>query len=242
MLVAGISALFLSNTKKEKLPTFEPIAVVELFTSQGCSSCPAADRLLTKTIASAQADGKEIIALSFHVDYWNRLGWADPFSDKAYTRRQSTYARAFGLRSMYTPQMIVNGSRQFVGSSEGNLKAALSQASRQNAEAGFTKLHATVDKDLVKVEYALAGKYQGSMVNFALVSDRETTAIKRGENVGRTLSSDNVVRQFLTVSLDADGEVLFNPMAIDPERMTVLAYIQQADNYEIIGAARTKIK
>lgn len=243
LLATGLSALFLFGTKKETTQSFEPIAVVELFTSQGCSSCPAADRLLTQTLDASRSKGQKVIALSFHVDYWNHLGWADPFSDKAYTKRQSQYARAFGLRSMYTPQMVVNGTKQFVGSSETNLKSALSQASRQNAEAGFTRLSATIGKNnLVKVDYALTGKYQGSKVNFALVSDRETTAIKRGENGGRMLSSDNVVRQFLTVAPNASGKVLFNPMPIDANRMTVLAYIQQTDNYEIIGAARTEIK
>ncbi len=242
LLAAVVVVLFISTTQKEN-ESFEPVAVVELFTSQGCSSCPAADRLLTKTLGASQNKGQKIIALSFHVDYWNHLGWADPFSDKAYTKRQSQYARAFGLSSMYTPQMVVNGTKQFVGSSEVNLKAALSQASRQNAEAGFSKLSATVgSNNLVKVGYTLSGKYQGSKVNFALVTGRETTAIKRGENGGRTLSSDNVVRQFVTIAPSASGEMLFNPMPIDVRRMTVLAYIQQTDNYEIIGAARTEIK
>lgn len=242
LLAAVVATLFISTTQKEN-ESFEPVAVVELFTSQGCSSCPAADRLLTKTLDASRSKGQKVIALSFHVDYWNRLGWADPFSDKAYTKRQSQYARAFGLSSMYTPQMVVNGKKQFVGSNETNLKTALSQASRQNAEACFTQLSATMgNNNLVKVDYVLAGKYQDSKVNFALVSDRETTAIKRGENGGRTLSSDNVVRQFLTIAPNASGEVLFNPMPIDANHMTVLAYIQQTENYEIIGAARTEIK
>ena len=101
---------------------FEPIAVIELFTSQGCSSCPSADKLLAQTLSDAKRDNKLIIALSFHVDYWNRLGWTDPFSDKKYSQRQSDYASAMQLRSVYTPQMIVNGSTEFVGSNEKELK------------------------------------------------------------------------------------------------------------------------
>ena len=89
---------------------FQPVAVLELFTSQGCSSCPAADRLLARTISNAGKDGKNVFALSFHVDYWNRLGWPDPFSTKEYSDRQSQYASQLNLSGVYTPQIVVNGA------------------------------------------------------------------------------------------------------------------------------------
>ena len=92
------------------------MAVIELFTSQGCSSCPSADRNLARIVESAERDGRPVYALSFHVDYWNSLGWRDPFSAEEFTQRQREYARKFQARSVYTPQMVVNGQVHFVGS------------------------------------------------------------------------------------------------------------------------------
>src|SRR5947207_13958329 len=104
--------------------------VVELFTSQGCSSCPPADVLLSEVAHDASLRG-HVIPLAFHVDYWDRLGWRDPFSAADWSRRQSFYVRALSLRGAYTPQMVVNGARQFVGSNAHALDAALTEESRQ---------------------------------------------------------------------------------------------------------------
>ncbi len=97
----------LSLTGYNKATAFEPVAVIELFTSQGCSSCPPADKLLSKTITEARSNNSKIFALSYHVDYWNRLGWADPFSDKKYSDRQSLYASVLNPGRVYTPQMVI---------------------------------------------------------------------------------------------------------------------------------------
>ncbi|WP_373515944.1 DUF1223 domain-containing protein [Persicitalea sp.] len=231
--------------QKEVVPvadkSFEPVVVLELFTSQGCSSCPAADRLLTQTIQKSYEP--KILALSFHVDYWNHLGWADPFSDKAYTKRQYAYAKKFNSRSVYTPQMVVNGTAQFVGSNEAALKKALSNATRQASSANFDGLSVKpASGNVLKVQYQLAGDYQNCKVNFALVSKRENTAIKRGENGGRTLSSDNVVRQFITVPAIASGEVLFNDRAGRPDDLSVIAYVQRAADLRIVGGAKVEVK
>ena len=96
--------------------TGTPFAVVELFTSEGCSSCPPADNLLGEIVKDAQKGQQRVYCLSFHVDYWNSLGWRDPYSDPAFSRRQREYARAFESVQVYTPQMVVNGSTGFVGS------------------------------------------------------------------------------------------------------------------------------
>src|SRR5947209_8838656 len=118
ILAAALSVLWaagLTDARAADRAPAEPparpvgVAVVELFTSQGCSSCPPADKLLT----DLSRDGRAIFTLAFHVDYWNRLGWADTFSDAAYSRRQEQYAKAFGLDDLYTPQMVVNGNKQF---------------------------------------------------------------------------------------------------------------------------------
>jgi hypothetical protein len=216
----------------------QPFAVIELFTSQGCSSCPPADRLLSQTIAEANKDGRKIIALSFHVDYWNRLGWADPFSNKKYSQRQSEYVAGMKLRSAYTPQMVVNGVHEFVGSSSGDLKAALEGSLATSPSAGFKSLAASVKKGSApQLKYKLEGDYAGCKIHFALVSFSEATLVERGENGGRELKNENVVRQFITVPASASGTLNFEKLPMpNVGNMAIVGYIQH-DDLRIIGAA-----
>lgn len=216
----------------------QPFAVVELFTSQGCSSCPPADRLFSQTIAEAKKDGRKIIALSFHVDYWNRLGWADPFSDKQYSQRQSEYMAGMKLRSAYTPQMVVNGVHEFVGSSSRDLKTALGEALATKPAAGFKSLIATFKgNNAPQIKYELEGDYAGCEVHFALVSLSETTSVKRGENGGKELTNENVVRQFITIPATANGVLNFDKLPMPaPGNMAIVGYIQH-DDLSIIGAS-----
>ena len=222
---------------------FEPVAIIELFTSQGCSSCPSADRLLSQTINDAKKDGKNIIALSFHVDYWNRLGWADPFSDKKYSQRQSEYASTMQLESVYTPQMIVNGNSEFVGSSQSNLESALDKSLNTKPTAVFKTLAAAIQNgNPPNVKYELDGNFSGCKINFALVSLNETTSIKRGENEGRILKSENVVRQFISTPANSNGEINFEKNPVPAlNNMAIIAYVQSSD-LKIIGAAMAQLK
>ena len=112
----------------EKDEAKESFAVVELFTSEGCSSCPPPDALLAEILEDARKDGRRVFCLSFHVDYWNRLGWTDPYSAPAFSRRQQSYAQAFKNDQVYTPQMIVNGTEEFVGSDRHRSRAAIDAA------------------------------------------------------------------------------------------------------------------
>ena len=223
--------------------TFKPVALIELFTSQGCSSCPSADRLLGQTISAAKKDNKNVIAISFHVDYWNRLGWSDPFSEKAYSERQRQYAAALNLDGVYTPQMIVNGNNEFVGSDEDKLKMALEKSLNATPVAGFTMLTASVKNGAAPtVKFALDGNYSGCKINFALVSLSETTSIKRGENSGVTLTNDNIVRQFVSIPATANGEVNFKNSPVPTgTNLAVVAYIQHNSDLKIIGAAKAEL-
>ena len=218
---------------------FAPVAVLELFTSQGCSSCPPADALLAQTVANAKKEGKNILALSFHVDYWNRLGWADPFSSNEFSQRQSRYVSAMKLESAYTPQMVVNGSTEFVGSDESLLTQSLSKVLNTKAEVNFKTLTATfADGKPIKVAYSIEGNVVAAKINFALVSLNETTVVKRGENAGHTLTSENIVRQLITKDAASSGEIEFTNMPVAAKSNTaVIAFVQQDKSLKIIGGA-----
>ena len=220
--------------------SLKPFAVIELFTSQGCSSCPAADRLLSKTISESKVNSDiNIFALSFHVDYWNRQGWTDPFSEKEYSERQNNYASVLNLNSVFTPQMILNGNRQFVGSDEHSLKQALYQSLSVAPSAGFKMLSARCEKNApATVRFSVFGSYDGCSINFALLSLRETTFIKRGENEGLTITSENVVRQFISIPAIAEGEIKFRGSPVSAgNNLAIIAYLQKNNNLTIIGAA-----
>lgn len=213
----------------------EPIAVIELFTSQGCSSCPSADKLLAETL-SENTSAKNVFALSFHVDYWNYIGWKDPFSDKSYSVRQRDYSRALELDNVYTPQMIVNGSSQFVGSDRASLKSALQDAFDTKPVVSFKTLTVHHDGRITSIKYELDGDFKDSEIHIALVSPTETTSIKRGENGGRTLVNRNVVRYFITEKAARSGEVEIPSLPANGD-IKLIAYIQHKGNSKITGAA-----
>ncbi len=219
------------------LPSAPPVAVVELFTSEGCSSCPPADQLL---VDLAERGDAGLLVLAFHVDYWNRLGWRDPFSDAAYSQRQRAYARSFASGRVYTPQMIVNGRREFVGSRRREAEAAVRQALEQPASAGIT-LRPSMIGDVVSVEYAVDGAPSGAVLHLALVQRRAEQAIPRGENKGRTLRHANVVRAFETVLADAGTQTLTLPRGLQPNEAAIIAYVQHPETMHIAGAAQAAL-
>ena len=215
---------------------FTPIAVVELFTSEGCSSCPPADVLLTKLNSEAARDHKKIYPLSFHVDYWDRLGWKDPFSSSVYSDRQRQYAQVMDLQSVYTPQIVVNGSAELVGSDESRLNAAVSHALQANTKTAFTKLAVKAKEgNKITLSYTLSGDYKNCDIHFALVSKHESTAVKRGENGGRQLTHTNVVRQFLSRAAESAGEIVMDSSSISD--FEIVAYVQHTTDLRIIAAA-----
>ena len=138
LVVIAVAALFVMDRKASAPPQLggHPV-VVELFTSQGCSSCPPADELLRRIVRDEALRGR-VIPLSFHVDYWNSLGWRDPFSAREWSQRQGEYVRAMKLDSAYTPQIVVNGVKQMVGSSSGAVYRAIEEESRRKPEASVS--------------------------------------------------------------------------------------------------------
>jgi hypothetical protein len=214
------------GTEKRPVSTSDPI-VVELFTSEGCSSCPPADELLGEL-----ASRPHIIALGFHVDYWDDIGWRDRYSMPAATQRQRRYVEALNLSSAFTPQIIVNGRGSFVGSDRKRIDAALSLP-----VAGIP-VELTADHGVLSVTLPDADDHRSYVVDLAAYLPQATTRIGRGENSGKTLTEFNIVRQLrrlgewrgksttFLVSLDA--------LPDDVTRAAVL--VQLGDGGPIVGA------
>ncbi|MFG2049744.1 DUF1223 domain-containing protein [Micromonospora sp. NPDC048935] len=214
-------------------------AVVEMFTSQGCSSCPPAEEVLTEIERDARDRGQPVFALGFHVDYWDDLGWPDRFADAAYTARQEAYARAFGTGRLYTPQMVVNGTVEFVGSDRRRAAGAITSALTSTATSPVTLTAPDLSGQRVAVDYQTARPPRGAVLHVAIVERGLDSAIARGENAGRTLRQDNVVRAFTSVDPHAErGRVeLAAPPDLDPRGATVVGYVQENGNRAILGAA-----
>jgi hypothetical protein len=235
-----------NGSAKDGTGTAPAVAVVELFTSEGCSSCPPADVLLAEIIQEARKQNRPVFGLAFHVDYWNRLGWTDPFSDAAFSRRQHEYAKAFKSDQVYTPQMIVNGSAELVGSDRARARAGIDAALKRPAKASV-KLHPekAADRDVLPFAYEVTGAPRGAVLNVALVERGLVTKVNRGENAGRTLRHENVVRRFQTRSLDnsAKGTVEFKPPAdLVRQNASVIAYVQEANLRTVLGAAAVDLE
>jgi hypothetical protein len=173
--------------------------LVELFTSEGCSSCPPADALLMRLGRTQPVREADVIVLEEHVDYWDTLGWKDPFSSEAATARQQEYGEAFGGRQVYTPQMIVDGYAEFVGSAEGTALRAV----RAAGAAPKPAVHLSwAESEMLAIHVEpLTNAAQGDtpQVFLAVVENMLHSEVKRGENAGRALEHDGVVRQIITV-------------------------------------------
>lgn len=196
--------------------------VIELFTSQGCSSCPAADRLLSRLARAGKLGERAVAPLSFHVDYWNDLGWTDPYSLPGWTERQHQYARALEDDRVYTPELIVGGARGVVGSNVAAVTAAVQLAARP------ARLAATAawTRDNVTITVTAPGDAD---VWVAVWEDGTSTSVTRGENSGETLGSDRVVRRLERVA--AAGQRATAAIKLDPRWRAVgaIAFAQRAD-------------
>jgi hypothetical protein len=227
---------------REVAPADGGFAVVELFTSQGCESCPPAEEVLTEIEREARTRGEPVFALGFHVDYWDYLGWPDRFGHAAYSARQQAYARAFDTGQLYTPQMIVNGTVEFVGSDSRRAAAAITSALTAPASAPLAlsvEDAAAGDGHRVVVEYQAERRPERAVLNVAIVERGLVSDIAKGENAGRTLRQDNVVRAFTSIGLDAErGRVeLEVPPDLDPRQASVIGYVQNDGDKAIVGAA-----
>ncbi len=254
-LLAVLYFSFPANTKAQMPDSTAkrtPV-LVELFTSEGCSSCPSADLLLQNLLAQQPVEGAEIIALEAHVDYWNRLGWADPYSSSQWTERQSDYATVFG-NDAYTPELVVDGRTNFVGSNAREAHDEIRKAARQakaevsivpeKTDGGGTSFSVRVGK----LPEANAGGQ--SEVWLAVTEDGLRSSVSRGENAGRTLTHASTLRSLQKIGeADAHAAVAFqrtSRVKLDSrwgvENLRVIVFVQDATSRQVLGAASIPLK
>jgi hypothetical protein len=224
--------------------------LVELFTSEGCSSCPPADALLERLDRSQQLSGAELIVLSEHVDYWNDIGWKDPYSSHEYSERQSAYAAHFALGSSYTPQMIVDGHYEFVGSDERVAKEAIANATK------VMKTPVTVSSRLndekTPILHIETGPLPSSstavsaVIFIAIADDIDESHVNGGENAGRTLKHVAVLRSLIPVGEVDKSEGFSQDVRLDlnarnPGNHRIAVIVQEADAGRVWGAGFTRL-
>lgn len=216
--------------------------IVELFTSEGCADCPAADALLGTLIATQPVDGAEIIGLGEHVDYWDRFGWKDRFSSAALTDRQQAYGRAFALESIYTPQMVVDGRAELVGSDEAAARRAIGRA------ASATHGQVAIEADAFHVTVGLRDlppirKDDRADLVVVVTEDNLRTDVKRGENKGRSLIHAAVVRYMAPLGQLEPGAPFTSRIDLPLDsgwqraHLKVIAFVQERRSRAIIAAA-----
>ncbi|MEO0338985.1 MAG: DUF1223 domain-containing protein, partial [Bacteroidota bacterium] len=207
--------------------------LLELFTSQGCSSCPPADRVLKRLEEDAGQGDLSVVALSYHVDYWNRLGWKDPYSQKAFSQRQYTYADKLGDNRVYTPELVINGTSGHIGSRETEIRNRIQKLSKG---LDYLSFQAELDPSSKSISFQFEEAPGDVLLQMALVQPTVVNAVPRGENTGRTLEHVQVVEQLITIeSPQRSGQVTLEAYAADQE---VIVFLQDQKTWEVKGVQK----
>lgn len=238
-VMAFAAIAFIKPTTHANIAPGKGFAVVELFTSEGCSSCPPADELVSKI--QKEYKDQPVYILTFHVDYWNRLGWKDAFSSADYSKRQSNYADYLHIQSVYTPQIVVNGKKEFVGSEEGTLRNAIKAGLQKPSSAQIELSNIKTETGKATLHYQAMDNGNNSVLLLALVERSAQTSVKAGENKGRNLSHVQIIRHLQTVAL-ANGkggaESMALPKEFNAQNWEVIGLLQNTQTGEIIGATK----
>jgi len=217
-------------------------ALVELFTSEGCSSCPPVEDLLLKL--NREMKGKPVYFLAYHVDYWDRGGWKDRFSQAAFSSRQHAYATQLKMSPVYTPQAIVNGRAELIGSQEGNLRNQITKALRERTDDEIQITQAAFQlKHQVNLVYALQCRHTpDSRVIAALVQLNTTSSVCGGENKGRTLEHVNIVRTLESQPASGSGHfTLTSPPDLNEQQLKVVVFLQNDQTGYITAANESSL-
>jgi len=216
--------------------------IVELFTSEGCSSCPSADALLAQLIRNQPVSGARVIALGEHVDYWDDLGWKDSFSAKTFTERQLDYVRQFKLRGPYTPQMVIGGLVQVLGSDEQAAREAIARIA--NSPAGTMTLRLVELGTDVSLDVQASWSGGRAEILLAVVEDHAVTKVTRGENAGRAIEHAAIVRSL--TRLGTGVGVFSGRVTIDarlaPQPAHVVVFAQEPHGGRIYAAETVSLK
>jgi len=257
---AGVAAFLILSTFGRSTGAAAPrdpgspshLVIVELFTSEGCSSCPPADALLKELSDQQKMNGVQIVALEEHVDYWNHLGWKDPYSAAEFSQRQSDYAQVFGTDGVYTPQMVVDGQSELVGSRSAAAREAIHKAANQpKAEIVLgAGANASPGKPVFEVQIKnLEGiSVRGETELWIAVTEKGLqTDVKAGENSGETLKHAAVVRSLRKIETlrDPAGYDRQLQIAVDPgwkkENLAVVVFLAEKSSHRIVGVAASSL-
>lgn len=207
-------------------------AVLEFYTSEGCSSCIPADQVAARI--SKNYAGERVYVLGFHVNYWDHLGWKDPYSQPGFGERQQLYDRKF-TSSVYTPQLVINGSYHFPGYQEARIRDLISQELSVPQASGLD-LKASIHDGIVAVDFRYPSFRKGQQVQIALVQKDRSNLIKGGENNGKMVQEVEIVRQFMTLGGGEDRLDLKAPKGIPASDLAVVGLVQDMGTLGIIDA------
>jgi len=249
-IALGSSFAMSSRPSKPHKPARTPV-LVELFTSEGCSSCPPADQLLAKMQANQPVDGAEIIPLSEHVDYWDGASWRDQFSSPAFTSRQQAYVKALHIEGPYTPQMVIDGRTEFVGSDEGAALNSISAASgvrKAAVELSVGAQQASSVSVTISVKGLVAqGGGDTEDVFLAVTENNLSSHVRGGENGGRLLHHAAVVRSLQRVGPVTPGVVFSQSIDLKlaptwkKRDLSIVAFVQSRRTGRIFGAGMSSL-
>jgi len=230
--------------------THTPV-LIELFTSEGCSDCPPADTLLQKLDRIQPVTGVDVIVLSEHVDYWNNIGWKDPYSSHKYSERQREYGDKFRLSSIYTPQMVVDGQFQFVGSDEREaIRAIQSAAKTEKAHLTLSSIHLDgankLSAHLETGPLPSSSAAKSANIFIAIADESDESHVSRGENAGRTLKHVAVLRDLISVGqVNKNGgfsrDITLDHNGGDRRDLRLVGIIQESSGGKILGVASARL-
>jgi hypothetical protein len=221
----------------------KPFALVELFTSEGCSTCPPADELLSTVKKDAMKSGKNVITLAYHVDYWNKFGWKDPYSKMQFTLRQENYSRVVPEKEMYTPQAIINGRASFTGSKKSEMKDNIEKALQTTPDFSLILHVDSTVNDTLYITYDFTKHSKDFTLRFVLTEDGLTSHITGGENAGKTITHDSVVRYLYSVDSPPVRGNFKLPLNVFTGTGTrnLVAFVQKKITMNVLAATQVKL-
>jgi hypothetical protein len=234
-----------SPAPQAKPPGTRELVLVELFTSEGCGNCPPADAQLAFLDTAQPVQGADVITLGFHVDYFNDRGWKDEYSSPVFTARQNKYSKRLKLDSIYTPQMIVDGQKQFIGSNGGQAADVIAKA----AVPVKGNVDVEVNEKRVEINVQNISKHEAATIYLAATEDNIVSNVKAGNNNGKTLKHSSVVRgmaEIATLTATQSGIKTSVDIKLDPkwkkENTRYVVFVQENESGRVIAVGRTKTK